>query len=323
MALLLAADTDKRYLYAAVDGSVHVFDIDEGHKLVKKIPSPLKGIHGVCANASTAKLYVSAGSKMCCIDLVTDQLLWEKTYAGADRMALTPDGKNIYLPGNNSTWQVVDAASGDVVAKIRGKGRAHNTLCGADGARVYLAAQEFTFLSVADTKSNEIVKQIGPFSDSIRPFTVNAAETLCFVNVNGLLGFEIGDIASGKVLHRVEVQGFPIKDSHRGTPSHGIGLTPDEKEIWVIDGGGYLHVFDVTSLPPKQIADVKLSGSPGWVNFSLDGRFAYPSTGDVIDAPSRKIVATVSKSEKLLQIDFRDGKPLRAGDQFGVGQKRR
>ena len=75
LAVLLAAQ--EHSLYVAVDGSVHVFDIDQSHRLVKKIQSPLKGIHGVCASAATAKLHISAGSKMCCIDLATDQVLWE------------------------------------------------------------------------------------------------------------------------------------------------------------------------------------------------------------------------------------------------------
>ena len=50
------------------------------------------------------------------------------------------------------------------------------------------------------------------------------------MNVNELLGFEIGDLVSGKKLHRVEVKGFKKGPTKRhGCPSHGIGLTPDEK----------------------------------------------------------------------------------------------
>ena len=59
----------------------------------------------------------------------------------------------------------------------------------------------------------------------------------------------------------------------------------------------------------------------------VDGRYAYPSTGDVVDVKARKIVMTLKdetgaevQSEKLLEIDFRDGKAVRAGNQFGVGQ---
>ena len=49
----------------------------------------------------------------------------------------------------------------------------------------------------------------------------------------------------------------------------------------------------------------------------------------MIDIASRKVVATLEdekgrhvETEKLLQIDFADGRPVRAGDQFCFGQVR-
>ncbi|HSU68102.1 MAG TPA: hypothetical protein VLJ39_14590, partial [Tepidisphaeraceae bacterium] len=113
-----------------------------------------------------------------------------------------------------------------------------------------------------------------------------------------------------------------------GCPSHGIGLTPDEREIWLSDGhNSRVHVFDNTTMPPKQTASIELREQPGWVTFSLDGRFAYPSTGDVIDVQSKKILLGLKDeegrqvhSEKLVEIDFADGKPVRNGDQFGLGR---
>ncbi len=185
-------------------------------------------------------------------------------------------------------------------------------------------------LLVADAATQEVVERVGPFSAPIRPYTVNGEGTLCFVNVNGLLGFEVGDVRTGKMLHRVEVPGYlpgPVK--RHGCPSHGVGLTPDEKELWVVDGANQrLHVFDATVLPPKYLTSIELAvDQPGWVTFSLDGRTAYPSTGEVIDTRTRRIVAHLRdeegrqvQSEKLLEIDFAGDVPVRAGDQFGVGR---
>ena len=133
-------------------------------------------------------------------------------------------------------------------------------------------------LTVADTATHTAVKTVGPFAAAIRPFTVNGRQTLCFVNVNGLLGFEVGDLTTGKKLHRVEVEGFqqgPVK--RHGCPSHGIGLTPDEKELWVVDAfNKRLHIFDATVMPPKQIESIKLRDEPGWVTFTIDGRLRLP-----------------------------------------------
>ena len=182
---------------------------------------------------------------------------------------------------------------------------------------------------MVDTESRKIVGTVGPFSGEIRPFTVNAEKTLCFCTVNGLLGFEIGDLQTGKMIHRVEVKGFKTGRAMRhGCPSHGVGLTPDERQAWVCDSANHqLHVFNATVMPPRQIADIALRDEPGWITFSIDGHFAYPSTGDVIDTRSRKIVAELEdekgrkvESEKLLEIDFQGNKVTRVGDQFGIGR---
>ena len=90
-----------------------------------------------------------------------------------------------------------------------------------------------------------------------------------------------------------------------------------------------MHVFDATVLPPRQVASIAVRDQPGWVSFSIDGRHAYPSTGEVIDAASRRVMAVLEdekgravQSEKLLEIVFADGRPVQAGDQFGVGRRR-
>src|SRR6185295_8730914 len=170
---------------------------------------------------------------------------------------------------------------------------------------------------------------VGPFSNSIRPFTVNRDRSLCFVTVNDLLGFEIGDLRTNKMTQHVEVPGYEKGPTKRhGCPSHGVGLTPDEREIWVADAhNSTVHVFDATATPPKYVKSIKLSEEPGWVTFTLDGHYAYPSTGDVIDVKTKEIVCRLKdengksvQSEKLLEIDWTADAPVRAGDQFGLGR---
>jgi hypothetical protein len=244
-------------------------------------------------------------------------------------MAITPDGKTLYVPSfEKDTWNVV-SADGERIETITTKSGAHNTVCGLDGKRMYLGGLKSPYLFVADTTTHKVIGKCGPLGGAVRPFTVNGAQTLCFVCVNGLLGFEIGDLKTGKKLHRVEVTGFKEgKVKRHGCPSHGIGLTPDEKEVWVCDAANSrLHVFDVTHLPPKQIASIALREQPGWVTFSLDGKYAYPSTGEVIDTKTRKILVALKDekgsevhSEKMVEIHFKDSVPVRVGDQFGVGR---
>jgi DNA-binding beta-propeller fold protein YncE len=342
----------RRYLYVAVPGirdylefgghGLLVFDIDNNHKFIKRIPTggvndagkPLN-VKGVCASAATKRLHISTIKTLQCIDLQSEKLLWEKSYeGGCDRMAISPDGKTIYLPSlEKDHWHVVDALSGDVIKRLDPKSGAHNTLYGPDGKWVYLAGLKSPILSIADTKEHAITRGCGPFANSVRPFTINSKQTLCFVNINELLGFEVGDLVSGKKLHRVEVEGFskgPIK--RHGCPSHGIGLTPDEKELWISDAANErMHIFNLTAskeTAPKQVASIKVREQPGWITFSLDGTYAYPSTGDIIDVKSRKILTGLTDenggpvhSEKMVEVHFRSKDPVRTGDQFGIGRK--
>ena len=112
---------------------------------------------------------------------------------------------------------------------------------------------------------------------------------------------------------------------------HGIGLRPDETEVWVNDGVGgqaLIHVFDVTADPPQQIQDVTLSyANPHWVTFTINGDFAYPSgpklsgrNTDVIDTSTYERVGFIGPSEDLLEVDFENGVIVRVGNQFGVGR---
>ncbi|PYQ18065.1 MAG: hypothetical protein DMF79_15935 [Acidobacteria bacterium] len=344
-----APRAEQRLLYVAAPGirnyvewggkGILVYDIDRGHALVKRIPSPfddpggkVENIKGVCASAATRRLYVTSLTRLACIDLVTEKPLWvEALEGGCDRLAITSDGKALYVPSlEGPHWNVVDGITGAVVRKLTVGRGAHNTVVAPSGTTVFMADLRSPILLVGDPATQQVVRGVGPFGAPIRPYTVNGKGTRCFVNVNGLLGFEVGDVRTGKMLHRVEVPGYQIGPVKRhGCPSHGVGLTPDERELWVVDGANQrLHIFDATVLPPKYLTSIELLvDQPGWVTFSLDGRTAYPSTGEVIDTRTRRIVAHLRdeegrqvQSEKLLEIDFAAGFPVRAGDQFGVGR---
>ena len=69
-------------------------------------------IKGVCACASTQRLYFTTTKKLYCVDLATEKTLWETTPPnGTDRMSITPDGQTIYVPSfEKDTWNVIDAA---------------------------------------------------------------------------------------------------------------------------------------------------------------------------------------------------------------------
>lgn len=341
---------ERHLLYVAVPGirndvawggvGILVFDMNQGHMFVKRIPTletkpgeEPEAIKGVCASAKTGRLYFSTPKRLVCLDLKTDKILWNRTYeGGCDRMAIAPDGTNLYVPSlEGPHWNVIDGITGDVITKIVTNSGSHNTIYSRDGKFAYLAGLKSPQLFVSDTKTHKIAMTVGPFDNVIRPFTVNGKQTLCFVNINDLLGFEVGDLKTGKKLYRVEVEGYKQGDVKRhGCPSHGIGLTPDERELWLSDGhNNCVHIFDATIMPPRQGISIPLRDQPGWVTFSLDGKYAYPSSGEVISVETKQILTMLTDetgrpvaSEKMVEVVFNKDKPVRTGDQFGFGRQR-
>jgi DNA-binding beta-propeller fold protein YncE len=339
--------TIKHYLYVAVPGirdylgfgghGVLVFDMDNNHKFVKRIetsgyhpdktPSNVKGI---AVSIPLNSLYISTWETLQRIDLATGKIVWEKEIeGGCDRMAISPDGRTMYLPAfEKSFWNVLDCGTGNVIAKIDGFIKSHNSLYGPSGKYVYLGDIRNPWLYMANTKTNTIEYKVGPFANYVRPFTINSEESLAYVTVDSLLGFEVGDLKTQKKLAHVEVEGWlPGPVRRHGNPSHGIALTPDEKEIWLADGHNMrLHVFSAKP-PYQQLTTIALQDMPGWIAFSMDGRYAYPSSGEVIDPKKRKILTTLRDefnnsvaSEKMIEIHFENGRAIKAGDQFGIGR---
>jgi DNA-binding beta-propeller fold protein YncE len=342
----------ERRLYVTDKAGISVYDIDEGHKLLHKIDVPDSGDYkGIAASPQLGKLYVTSYKKdeLICLDLKTEKIDWRKHLGNyADSMAMTPDGKRMYLPFRNEDyWKVVNAATGSVLAEIpteHGKNYdvhpignpvgPHNTWMNTDGTRAYLEVLTVPYVRVVDTASNKVIGKIGPFSNGVRPFAVTEDEKFVYANVDGLLGFEVargreGDKWGDRVLYHVEAQTpasrlaeMPNPPAHRphSTPSHGINIRPDQKEVWVADTTyGYVYVYNITASRPKQIARVPVYAKPderphpGWISFSIDGRYAYPDGGAVIDTSTKKVVSHIPTSEKLLEVDFEDGKPSRAG----------
>lgn len=354
---------ERRLLYVASPGAtgsengigILVFDVNRSFKFVKRISTfdypagkePCcefgtvffgEEVRGIAANTATALLSISTGRRLAAFSLLTDKKVWEFEEPHAqccDRHSVSPDGKTIYAPslaGPRTHWFVLDGMTGKVTTTVRGPDGAHNTIYSADGNRVYMEGIDSKEIAIADPKTHKVVRRIGPFSDMVRPFTVNGAGTLVFASLNNLLGFEVGDVQTGKMLHRVEVAGFDAGPKGPGrNPSHGVALTPDEKEVWVADDiNGYVHVFDATVMPPTQKTSIKLRRrTHGWVTVGLDGKYVYPSSGDVIDAGTKKIIGGLFDelgkevlSEKIVEVAFSGGRLVRAVDQFGVGQVR-
>ena len=297
----------------------------------------------MCGCAKTGKLWIShSEDKVLCFDIKTRQVLWEKQFpredGGCDRVGVTPDGAKLYIPSGwwsaGKNVHVLNANTGDLIKDIEvtSKGGLHNLIVSNDGKRVYAGSTRDNMLAVIDTAKDDVVLKVGPIIGVIQPLTINGAQTLAYINSHLYQkghgpGFEIGDLKTGKITH---VVGMPNL-SARKSRCHGIGLTPDEKEVWLVDQAfGEMHIFDNTVMPPVFKQTVPMAAKAhGWICFSRDGKYGWCDTGEVFDTATKKVIAQLSDakdgkggpviSSKFFEIHFLGGAIAWIGQQMGVG----
>ena len=353
----LRGPAQKELIYVTLPGTLEgspdangtgivVLDARNNYNFVKRIPTwnvPAsrnpEQVAGVTASPVTQMIYVAARGRLGAWDLTTEKMVWENTYDGqcCERPQVSPDGSFMYVGSDlKDFWYVVNPRTGELITKVQSpmSPNAHNLNLSQDGKFAFMSPNG-KVMGIADTSNHTLLKTI-TFPDNIRVFVLNHDASLIYSNTNNLLGFVIADVKTGEVVQKVEVQGFgwpekwnvtPRPRIPHGCPSHGIALTPDEKEIWLADGiNNYIHIFDNTKKPPRQIESIKTTAGPYWITVGFDGKLAYVSSGDVIEMKTRKIVGTMKDeygrqmhSEKLLDMLFTEGKLTRVVNQFGNG----
>lgn len=342
----------RRYEYVFPDGEIDVFSAEPPFPLVERIRVPaLHSLRGVAVDPRSGSLYVSLGGnggssgngEVLAYDLRRNRILWERAFpTGTDSLAVSRDGRVLFVPegerSEDDIWYVVDARTGEVTHEIRAAPGPHNTIVSPDGRLVYLGPRNSHFLVVASTRTDRVVRRVGPLEGGVRPFTIDQRRGLAYTTATGFLGFQVSSLRSGRVLYTVPIR-FPWRHS-LGTPSHGISLTPNGRRLAVIDvPNSYVHVFDVAGVPaqpPRPVANVRLThsmkgrespcggdcGRAGWLQASLDGRYVWVADdGDVIATRSNRVVAYVpalSNSRYLFELDWRGASPVRTSTRSGI-----
>ncbi|MBI3465705.1 MAG: hypothetical protein HY000_22025 [Planctomycetes bacterium] len=318
-----AAPRQKLYVTNSGGNDVTVIELPS-HRVIGSIdvgPHP----HGIGVPASQDVIYVSGEGRgeLVTIDPFTDKVTKTiKIGSLPNQLAVTPNGKFVYVPVDDGHWEVIDTAEGKIIKRIKTGGKPHNTICSSDGKRMYLAPMgdphKVTIVDVAThTPSGEI-----PFSDVVRPVTLSRDEKRFYAQVDGLVGFEVADVRSRKMIHRVAAQLTPEQDKVTSR-SHGIGIRPDQKELWECDvEHGLVQVFDLTVEPPKQIATIDMDGKVYWLTFSPDGKVCYVSVRTqnevaAVDTETKKIFTRIPVGEvpkRLIVLTLPEKRPAAAAN---------
>ncbi len=337
------------YVYVFTPGPViTVYDMDNSFAQVKRIVAgtSTEEIRGTAASAAGNFLYISYGCttpttctpNLMKYDLLADTVVWNEIFPpGTDSFAISPDGTTIYMPSGegdltHSLWYIVSSSDGSITGTIdSGVTGPHNTIVSNNGAHVYMGAAHpdangdgLGYLVVAQTSGGSVIQRIGPVLNNgktgIRPFTIDAQEQYAFIIPWGLNRFQVGSITTGSILFTVKVTGFSSSSCFwYDTCSHGVSLSPDGSELYVVDYyNNYIHVFNVTGLPssaPVQIANIKLNhpymSTGPWLSHSRDGQFVFVAeSGDVINTSTRQVIGympALNQTEVDIEIDFRNG----------------
>jgi YVTN family beta-propeller protein len=312
----IAADAapvhQKLYVTNSAGDDVTVIDVATN----KAIGSIQVGLHphGIATPADQSFILVTIEGtdpgQLVWIDPTTDKIT-RRMDVGPEpnQLACTPDGKIAYVPVKDGNWQVIDLDKAKIIEQIFVGGRPHNTVCSPDGKHMYLAPMgNVKKVIVADATTHKPVGEI-PFSSVVRPIALSKDEKRLFAEVDGLVGFEMADVAERKMIERVNDE-LSDDETKVASRSHGIGLRPDQKELWECDVEHHeVHVFDLTGDKPKQTHTIPMGAAVYWLTFNPDGKLCYVAVrgaGEVavVDTASKKVVERipVGKEPKRLLV---------------------
>lgn len=268
----------KLYVTNSLGDSIHVIDL-RTFKVIGEIKTGAKP-HGAAVSADGRRLFttVEDDHTLGVIDTATDKLIQTIKLSGLpNQCAVTPDGQFVGVPirGGDSV-DLIDIAAGKIVKNLPVK-VPHNCYNAKRNDHLWVTSMGDDKVLHIDRKTLRYLGEI-PVGGVPRPVAVTRDEKTLYCALSDLHGFVIADVAARKVIAKIELPPLPkgVKLPVPRTPTHGLELSPDEKELWVTScGTDTIYVFDTASR--KIVGKVGVGGGPNWVTFSPDGRYCCVS----------------------------------------------
>lgn len=315
-AMPLAGRTVRIYVTNSAGTTIQAID-PETNKVVQTIGN-LEVAEGVQFSRDGSQIYVSNRSEnIFVVDQKTGKLIKRVPISGpSNDMAVTNDGKRLLVCINHgvAALDIIDTSTLEKVKSIPTKGGLHDIVVTADGKYAIAGSPEAKLVIVFDLQTDQIAWEL-PFEGGIAPLAIEngpgGSAKRIFVQVGGLNGFAVVDFAKRQEVTRIKFPNEETLPRESGTISHGIGVTPDGKTLWV-NSRTFNSVF-VYSLPDLKLLgkipmpELKLpkatvKAESDWVTFTPDSKRVYVSNRALhsvtaIDAESMKKIADIPVGE--------------------------
>ena len=291
----------------AAGDNVHLID-----PVTNKVVAEITGIevnHGAAVAPDGSRFYFSneADHTLDVVDVKTLAITRKIGLSGRpNNIAISRDGRRVYvaIQSGSGAVDVIDTASLERVKSISTRGGVHNTFVTPDGKYVIAGSILGKTLTVIDGKAEEPVWSLD-FEGGVRPmaFEKNAdgSTRRIFMQLSGFHGFCIIDFETRREIGRIALPEVPPDQLHleglQGSPSHGMGIAPDGKTLWVnskINSTVYAY-----SLPNLELlGGVRVGDHPDWLTFTPDSKSVYVANAgsnsvSVVDVASRKEVTRI------------------------------
>jgi YVTN family beta-propeller protein len=312
----LAASTNLIYVSNNAGDTVSVIDAAT-NKVVQTIED-MELTEAVVASPDGSRIYINKGSEnaLVVMDRKTGKVIKKVPLSGyPNDIAITNDGKRVLvcIAENPGAVDIIDTTSLEKVKSIPFKAQLHDFAMTQDGKYAVVGSHE-GFASAIDLASEQIAWTLD-FDKGVAPLTTESgpdgSTSRLFVEINGLNGFVVVDFAKHQEIQRIKLPdepgGFP-----KGNYSHGLGVSPDQKTLWVASTpGNAVFVYSLSdlklmghvSLPNFELPGKPIrGGEPNWFAFTPDSKTIYVSSPrlnlvSAIDMKAMKVVAKIKVGE--------------------------
>ncbi|OFV90594.1 MAG: hypothetical protein A3H28_14815 [Acidobacteria bacterium RIFCSPLOWO2_02_FULL_61_28] len=320
VAMPLAASTVRIYVTNSAGTNIHV--VDAATNQVVQVIEGIEVPHGVAASPDGSRVYISNESEhvLNVVDQKTGKTIKKVPLSGRpNNIAITKDGGRVLvcIAENPGALDVIDTRTLERTKSIPAKAALHNPYVTPDGKYAVAGSVAGKFIMVVDLQTEKLVWEL-PLDKGVRPMAIESgpdgSTRRIFAEVSDLDGFVVVDFAKRAEVARIknpsEPGGFPLPP--QASPSHGIGVAPDGKTLWVNSSpSNSVFVYalpDIKLLGHVPLPTLRLPGRapittmPNWITFTPDSKTAYISnSGDrsvsAIDMKTLKQIARIRVGE--------------------------